>query len=58
VTVRRDGALETIAVHPEYEAALGHTRIGFGYGQAPAEYGIGGAADHAIELYLGMTLKA
>jgi regulator of sigma E protease len=49
VTVRRDGALETIAVRPEYEAALGHTRIGFGYGQAPAEYGIGGAADHAID---------
>jgi len=48
VTVKRDGALRTISVRPEYEAALGHTRIGFGYGQAPAEYGIGEATDEAL----------
>jgi regulator of sigma E protease len=47
VTVRRDGTLRTISVRPEYEAALGHTRIGFGYGHAPAEYGFGGAANQA-----------
>ncbi len=49
VTVRRDGELRTISVRPEYEAALGHTRIGFGYGSAPAEYGVGGAANHALD---------
>jgi len=49
VTVRRDGALRTISVRPEYEAALGHTRIGFGYGSAPAEYSAGGAANHALD---------
>ncbi len=49
VTIRRGGAVRTIAVRPEYEAALGHTRIGFGYGSAPAEYGVGGAADHALD---------
>jgi regulator of sigma E protease len=47
ITVRRDGTLQMISVRPEYEAALGHTRIGFGYGHAPAEYGFGGAADQA-----------
>jgi regulator of sigma E protease len=49
VTIRRNGDLRTIAVRPEYEAALGHTRIGFGYGSEPAEYGIGGAADQALD---------
>ncbi|HET9162208.1 MAG TPA: site-2 protease family protein [Solirubrobacterales bacterium] len=48
ITVRRDGALRTISVRPEYEAALGHTRIGFGYGTAPADYGVGGATDEAL----------
>jgi regulator of sigma E protease len=49
LTIRRHGALQTISVRPEYEAALGHTRIGFGYGSAPAHYGIGGAADQALD---------
>jgi regulator of sigma E protease len=49
LTIRRDGARRTISVRPEYEAALGHTRIGFGYGSAPAEYGIGGAAGQALD---------
>jgi len=49
LTIRRDGTVQTISVRPEYDAALGHTRIGFGYGSAPAEYGAGGAADHALD---------
>jgi regulator of sigma E protease len=49
VTIRRNGDLRTIAVRPEYEAALGHTRIGFGYGSAPAEYSAGGAAGQALD---------
>jgi regulator of sigma E protease len=48
ITIKRDGALRTISVRPEYEAALGHTRIGFGYGQAPAEFGIGEATGEAL----------
>jgi regulator of sigma E protease len=49
LTIRRDGDLRTISVRPEYEAALGHTRIGFGYGSAAAEFGAGGAAEHALD---------
>jgi regulator of sigma E protease len=49
VTIRRNGDLQTISVRPEYEAALGHTRIGFGYGSEPAEYSAGGAADQALD---------
>jgi regulator of sigma E protease len=47
LTIRRNSALRTISVRPEYERALGHTRIGFSYGTAPAELGIGGAIDRA-----------
>jgi regulator of sigma E protease len=49
ITVRRDGKLKTIAVRPEYEASLGHTRIGFAYGRAPAEYGVGEATGKALD---------
>ena len=48
LAVRRDGDLTTITVRPEYEAALGHTRIGFGYGHAAAEYGVGEATGEAL----------
>ncbi len=46
--MRRDGTLKTIAVRPEYESSLGHTRIGFAYGSAPADYGAGEATDKAL----------
>jgi regulator of sigma E protease len=49
LTVRRDGQLRTISVRPEYESALGHTRIGFAYGDEPANLGVGGAADRAAD---------
>jgi regulator of sigma E protease len=49
VTIRRRGKLQSFSVRPEYERALGHTRIGFGYGSVPAEYGAGGAANHALD---------
>lgn len=45
--VERDGAVRTISVRPEYEKALGRTRIGFSYGTEPAELGVGGAIDQA-----------
>ncbi len=47
LTVRRDGAAQTISVRPEYDRAAGRTRIGFGYGSAPANLSVGGAVDRA-----------
>ncbi|MGH2974362.1 MAG: M50 family metallopeptidase [Solirubrobacterales bacterium] len=47
--VERDGAVRTISVRPEYEKSLGRTRIGFSYGSAPADLGVGGAAGRAGE---------
>jgi regulator of sigma E protease len=48
LTVRRDGELRTISVRPEYDATVGRTRIGFGYGSEPANLGPGGAASEAL----------
>ena len=45
--VERHGAIRTISVRPEYEKALGRTRIGFGYGTEPVALGVGGAFDQA-----------
>jgi Predicted membrane-associated Zn-dependent proteases 1 len=45
--VSRDGKVETILVRPEYEAALGHTRIGISYGTVPADLSIGAALGRA-----------
>jgi len=55
ITVRRDGTLRTFAVRPEYESSLGHTRIGFAYGSAPAEYGAGEAAGRSLDAMWRVT---
>jgi regulator of sigma E protease len=47
LTVRRDGALRTIAVRPEYDPTVGRTRIGFGYGTDVVE---AGAAERSLDL--------
>jgi regulator of sigma E protease len=47
LTVKRDGEVKAVSVRPEYEAALGRTRVGFSYGTTPANLGGGGAADRA-----------
>ncbi len=47
--VVRGGRTLTISAHPEYEAALGRTRIGFTYGTTPANLSIGAAAGRAGE---------
>lgn len=49
LTIRRDGELRTIAVRPEYDAGLGRTRIGFAYGTEPADLGVAGAAERAVD---------
>jgi regulator of sigma E protease len=46
--IRRHGRVETVMVRPEYEAALGRTRIGFSYGSEPSHLGVAGAAGKAV----------
>jgi regulator of sigma E protease len=45
--IERDGTLRSVSVRPEYEQALGYTRIGFGYATVPVALGVGGALDQA-----------
>lgn len=55
--VERAGKVETISVRPEYDEAAGRTRIGFAYGRAPAELGVGGAAERAGDAIWLVTSK-
>ncbi len=55
--VERGGQVETISVRPEYDNAAGRTRIGFSYGTAPADLGVGGAAERAGDAIWLVTSK-
>jgi regulator of sigma E protease len=55
--VRRDGQVKTVSARPVYEASLGRTRVGFSYGTAPANLGVGGAADRAAGFVWLITHK-
>ncbi len=55
--VRRGGQVRTISVRPEYDAAIGRTRIGFSYGSEPADLGAGGAVDRATGFMWLVTHK-
>jgi regulator of sigma E protease len=57
LTVRRNGQLQTVSVRPEYDAAIERTRVGFGYGNEPAELGVGGAAERAADSVWLVTSK-
>ncbi|HKI66401.1 MAG TPA: site-2 protease family protein, partial [Solirubrobacterales bacterium] len=48
ITVGRNGTLKTIAVRPEYESSLGHTRLGFLYRAVPADFGVVESSDEAL----------
>jgi regulator of sigma E protease len=45
--VRRDGALKTISVRPEYNQEAGRNLVGFSYGSEPVGLGAGEAASEA-----------
>jgi regulator of sigma E protease len=45
--IRRDGALRTISVRPEYSKENGRALIGFSYGSEPVSLSAGSAAGHA-----------
>ena len=55
--VRRDGEVSTIGLRPEYDAAVGRTRIGFSYGSEPANLGVGGAIDRSTGFMWLVTTK-
>jgi regulator of sigma E protease len=50
LTIKRNGDVREVTVHPEYDSEAGRARVGFGYGLEPANLGAGGAADRAADM--------
>ncbi|MBW8059975.1 MAG: peptidase M50 [Solirubrobacterales bacterium] len=55
--VRRDGRVRTISARPVYDTAIGRTRVGFSYGQVPADLGVGGSAERAADVLWLVTSR-
>jgi regulator of sigma E protease len=55
--VKRDGAVRTIVARPEYDSSLGRMRLGFSYGQTPANLDAGGALDRSTGFMWLVTHK-
>ena len=55
--VRRDGTVKTIVARPEYDPAVGRTRLGFSYGETPANLSVGGALDRSTGFIWLVTHK-
>jgi len=55
--VARGGEVETVVVRPEYDPAVGRTRLGFSYGTEPANLSAGGALDRSTGFMWLVTHK-
>jgi regulator of sigma E protease len=55
--IKRGGELQTISVRPEYQAKYRAAKLGFRYGEAPANLGLGGAAERAGDAMWLVTSK-
>jgi regulator of sigma E protease len=55
--IRRDGAVQTISVRPEYKAAYKRTLVGFSYASVPADISAGEAASGALDSIWLVTHK-
>ncbi len=55
--IERDGAVEVIAVRPEYDGAAERALVGFGYAFVPADIGVGAAARKALDSIWLVTSK-
>jgi regulator of sigma E protease len=55
--VERGGTTSTIIARPEYDSSVGRMRLGFSYGERPAEPGVGGALDRSTGFMWLVTHK-
>ena len=49
LTIARDGKVRTLSITPQYDPAVGRTRVGFSYGSTAANPGVAGAADRSVD---------
>ncbi len=55
--VKRDRAVTTIVTRPEYDSSVGRMRLGFSYGETPANLDAGGALDRSTGFMWLVTHK-
>ena len=53
--IERDGRVRSLAIRPEYDAAIERTRIGFAYGSRPLDPGVAGAAGESARFMWVVT---
>lgn len=54
LTIRRDGTVRTVQAVPVYDAELGRTRLGFGFGER-VDLGVGEAAQQSLDTMWAVT---
>jgi regulator of sigma E protease len=57
VKVERDGQVRTLSITPEYDQAIGRTRLGFSYGSRPLDPGVAEAAGASVSFMWEVTTK-
>jgi regulator of sigma E protease len=57
VKIERDGQVRTLSITPEYDEAIGRTRLGFSYGSDPLDLGVVEAADASVSFMWEVTTK-
>jgi regulator of sigma E protease len=55
LTIERDGQTRSLAIRPEYDAAIKRTRIGFSYGSRPLDPGVAEAAGDSARFMWEVT---
>jgi regulator of sigma E protease len=57
IRIERDGTVKRVVARPEYDSAIGRTRLGFSYGETPAHLGVSGAIDRSTGFMWLVTHK-
>ena len=57
VKIERDGQVRTLSITPEYDDAIGRTRLGFSYGSQPLDPGVAEAAGAAVSFMWEVTSR-
>jgi regulator of sigma E protease len=57
VKIERDDQVRTLSITPEYDQAIGRTRLGFSYGSRPLDPGVAEAAGVSVSFMWEVTTK-
>jgi regulator of sigma E protease len=57
VKIERDDQIRTLSITPEYDQAIGRTRLGFSYGSRPLDLGVAEAASVSVSFMWEVTTR-